>query len=191
MINLIPLDDRKQLAAARTNTLLLRYIILIAIVITLLIVEMVGVYFIVSAGKTSNEQIISENEAKTAQYASVKQQATAFQSNLSTAKYIIGKQVPYTTLMLALANNLPSGAVIEKLTIDPTTFGTPSLLTVRTTSYDNAVAVKSALQQAKVGKNNLFTSVSFQSVSSSEGDKTGYPFTAAYNVTYSKEALAP
>jgi Tfp pilus assembly protein PilN len=189
MINLMPFEDRRQLAAARTNTLLLRYVILMGMFIAFLAIEMVAVYFIVSAGKANNELVIQENEAKTVEFTDVKQQATLFRSNLATAKYILGKQVPYTTLMLTLANNLPEGAVLEKLSIDPATFDTPTTLSVKTTSYDRAVQVKTALQNAKVNDVPLFSSVSFQSVSNSEGDKTSHPYTAIYNVTYSKKVL--
>ncbi len=189
MINLMPFEDRRQLAAARTNTLLLRYVILMGMFIAFLAIEMVAVYFIVSAGKANNELVIQENEAKTVEFTDVKQQATLFRSNLATAKYILGKQVPYTTLMLTLANNLPEGAFLEKLSIDPATFDTPTTLSVKTTSYDRAVQVKTALQNAKVNDVPLFSSVSFQSVSNSEGDKTSHPYTAIYNVTYSKKVL--
>ena len=98
MINLMPNDDRRQLTAARTNTLLLRYVILMGVFAALLVMELVAVYFIVSIGRANNEQTIRENETKTAQYNDVKQQATLFRSNLATAKYILDKQVPYTKI---------------------------------------------------------------------------------------------
>ena len=188
MINLLPANDQRQLAAARTNTLLLRYTILLGVFVAVLVIEILGVYIAINVGKTQNETTISENNAKAASYAAVKQQADTFRTNLSTAKYILDKQIPYTTLMLALAQSLPSGSTINTLSINPTTFGTPTTLTVNTTSYDKAIEVKSSLQNAKVGNTPLFTSVSFQSVSSS-GGQTSYPYTATYDITYSKEAL--
>ncbi|HSW92466.1 MAG TPA: hypothetical protein VLH14_01140 [Patescibacteria group bacterium] len=189
MINLLPKEDQRQLAAARTNTLLFRYTILLSVFVVVLVIEILGVYVVVNIGKTQNQNTISENNTKAAGYASVKQQADTFRSNLATAKYILDKQVPYTTLMLALSQSLPSGSVIDKIALNPTAFGTPTTLTVRTTSYDKAIAVKTSLQNAKVGSAALFTSVSFDSVSSGD-NQTPYPFTAVYNVTYSKAALA-
>jgi Tfp pilus assembly protein PilN len=189
MINLLPAEDQRQLAAARSNTLLLRYTILLSVFVIMLVIEILAVYVVVNIGKAQNEKTISENNSKAAGYASIKQQADTFKTNLATAKYILDKQVPYTTLMLALSQSLPSGSVIDKIAIDPATFGTPSTLSVKTTSYDKAIAVKTSLQNAKVGDTALFTSVSFDSVSSGDG-QTKYPFTAIYNVTYSKAALA-
>jgi len=189
MINLMPLDDRRQLAAARTNTLLLRYTILLGIFVVALVVEILSVYIVMDVGKVQNQTTIDDNNSKASGYAAVKQEADTFRTNLATAKYILDKQVPYTTLMLAIAQNLPHGAILDKLAIDPTTFGTPTSLTVDTTSYDSAIAVKSALQNAKVNNVPIFTSVSFQSVSSSESD-SAYAYTAVFDITYSKAVLS-
>lgn len=190
MINLLPPDDKKQLVASRTNSLLLRYSILLGVFVVVLAIEIVGMTFVVDLGKSQNEAVIQENEVKTAGYAATRQKAEAFRSNLATAKYILDKQVPYTTLIFALAGSLPAGAVIDTLSIDPAAFGTPTTLTVNTTSYQKAIDVKNSLQNAKVNDTTpLFTSVSFQSVTASES-ASNYPYTAVYNITYSKAALA-
>lgn len=190
MMNLLPPDDKRQLAAARTNTLLARYSVLMAISIAILALEVVGMNLVVDAGTAQNQATILENEQKTAAYAPTKREAELFNSNLSTAKYILGKQVPYTSLIFTLANSLPAGTTLDTMMLDPATFGAPGLLTINTKSYDKAIEAKTALQNAKVNDSTpLFTSVSFQSVASNENDTTGYPFTAVFNVTYSKGAL--
>ena len=152
--------------------------------------EIAGMYFIVDLGKQQSEITIQDNEAKTVGYAATRQKTEAFRSNLATAKYILDKQVPYTNLIFSLAKGLPSGAVINTLSIDPVTFGTPTTLIVNTTSYQKAIDVKNSLQNAKVNdKTPLFSSVSFQSVTVSDSTSS-YPYTATYNITYSKAALA-
>lgn len=191
MINLLPPEEKRQLAAARTNTLLARYSVLTAIIVGLLALEIVGMYFFVDAGTAQNEATIQENEQKTASFSDTKRESEAFTANLATAKYILGKQVPYTSLIFALAGSLPEGSVIDTVALDPATFGTPTTLTVKTTSYNKAISVKTSLQDAKFNKSTpLFSSVSFQSVSSSEDTTTPYRYTAIFNVTYSKELLS-
>lgn len=189
MINLLPPKERKELAAARTNTLLLRYVILLGVLIGFIILEIGVVYVLLSNDKNNNQATIDDNNTKTANYAPIKKQADEFRSNLSIAKYILGKQVPYTTLMLAIANGLPEGAVIDQLALDPNSFGKPSTLTVKTTSYDKAIQIKTALQGIKINDTPLFSDVSFESVSSSETATDQYQFSAIYNVTYSAKAL--
>jgi hypothetical protein len=188
MINLLPPADKKQLTAARTNTLLLRYVVLMGAFIVILSIEILAVIFLVSAEKSRNESVIADNTAKTAEYSATKQQADLFRTNLATAKYILGKQVPYTTLIMGLANNLPDGSAVDQLTIDPATFGTSTTLTIKTVSYEKSIEVKNALTNAKINGKPLFTSVSFQSVATSEA-ASNYPLTALYNVTYSKDIL--
>ena len=65
MINLLAPDDRRQLVAARTNSLLLRYTLLLGVFILLLVAEMGGAYVVLSTEKARNEAIILENEQKT------------------------------------------------------------------------------------------------------------------------------
>ncbi|MBC7764382.1 hypothetical protein H7Y29_01580 [Microbacteriaceae bacterium] len=183
MINLLSPEDRRQLRAARSNNLLLRYTILLGVVILVLLAEMTGVYFMLSADKARNEEIIHENEARTVSYSATKSSATQFKSDLTTAKYILGNQVPYTKLITTIANILPSDAVVDTLSLNPTTFGTPTQLTIHTKSYQSAINVKQFLQ-----KSAIFSDVSFQSVAQQTDNPGAFPFTAIYNVTISKDA---
>lgn len=189
MINLMSPQDRKELAAARTNTLLLRYVTLLGAFIGLLVLEIGIVYVVIGTDKARNETTIAENTAKTVEYGPTRQQAENFRANLATAKYILDKQVPYTTLILTLANNLPDGAVLESLTVDPASFGTPTTLNIRTTSYQRSIDVKTALQNIKLNDKPLFSSVAFASVTESSEAGGSYPYTGVYNVTYAKEVL--
>jgi len=186
VINLLAPDDRRQLAAARTNTLLVRYVILLTLFIVLLFVEMGGVYVFLSAEKAQDEQSIAENDAKNVSYAPVKAQADSFRSNLATAKYILDQQVPYTKLIITIASVLPQDVIIDRLTLDPSNFGTPTTLSVKAKSYADLIQVKSNMQKSK-----LFSDVNFQSISSASGDDESgsYSHTAVMNITYTKEGL--
>lgn len=189
MINLLSPDDKRQLQAARTNSLLLRYAVLLGVIIGLLVLEMVGAYLLLGADRAHNQAVIADNAAKTASYASTRQEAVAFQSNLATAKYILSKQVPYNDLILTVAGVLPTGTVLDQLTIAPDTFGTATTLTVHTSSYDAAINTRQNLMRASVQGKALFDSVSFQSVATSADKTSLYGYTAIYNVTYSKAVL--
>lgn len=190
MINLLPPSDKRQLAAARTNTLLVRYCVILACIIAFLFIETVGMYFVVDTGTQQNQAVIDDNNKKTADYSSTKNAADEFTKNLAVAKYILSKEISYTSLIYTLAGSLPSGAVLENLSLDPATFGTATTLTVNTISDVKALEVKTALQNATFGeKTPLFSEVSFQSVTANENSTTAYKYTAVYNVTYSKAVL--
>lgn len=182
MINLLSPEDKRQLRAARTNSLLLRYTILLGVLLLVLVAEMGGAYVVIANDKANNQAIIADNEAKTAGYNDTKKEAAAFATNLATAKYILGQQVPFTSIILRLAAALPPDAVVDKVSLDPATFGTPTTLTVHTVSYSSAVSLKDNLQ-----KSGMFSDVSFQSVN--EGEAKSHPYTVTLNVTYSKDLL--
>ena len=196
MINLLPPEEKRLLAAARTNTLLLRYSMLTLSVVCLLVLEVIGMNLVVDASSVQNKAIIAENEKKTADYSKEKKQADQFTADLKIAKSILSKQISYTTLIFTVANCLPQGSTLESLSIDPTSFGTSTILAVRTDTAEKAIAVKTALQNVKVNNTvPLFTSVSFKSVIDSRdagnvsASAVNYPFTVQFDVIYSKDAL--
>jgi glyceraldehyde-3-phosphate dehydrogenase/erythrose-4-phosphate dehydrogenase len=145
---------------------------------------MSGIYFVLNLDKTNDLAVIRDNESKTAAYAETKKAADEFKSNLSNAKIILDNQVPYTKLITTIANILPADAQLDTLTLNPTTFGTPTTLTIHTKSYQSAIDVKQYMQKAT----NIFEDVNFQSVAQSEVGGSDFSYTAIYNVTISKKA---
>lgn len=190
MINLLPPEEKKQLAASRSNSLLLRYCFFLAFAVGLLVFELFGMSMVVDAGVADNKAVIDYNQQQTSSYSETKKQATAFTQNLSTAKSILSNQVPYSTILLKLAENLPAGAIVQSVTIDPATFGTTSVLQVKAKSSDIALAVKGNLQKIEIReKTPLFTEVGFQSLGASATANDSYPFTASYAVKFSKAVI--
>lgn len=185
MINLLSPDDRRQLAAARTNTLLRRYVILLGLVIVVLVIEMAGVSLFLKMDKQRSEQLIAENEQKTIEFNTTKAEAAKFTSDLATAKFILDKQVDYVAMLTGVARALPRDATLDTLSLNPETFGTPTTMTIRTSSYGSAVEVKKVMQTSP-----LFSDVSFLSVTRQDTESDPRPYTAVYNVTFSKEMLS-
>lgn len=187
MINLLSPNDRRQLAASRTNSLMLRYIFLLSIVIAVMALEMLGVFFILSADQQRNQDLIDFNDNKALAYANTQAQADSFRTNLAISKYILDKQTPYTSLIFAIAQVLPGGATLDSLSIVPATFGTPVAITAQTDTYATAISVKAALQQATYKDKPIFTAVSFDSITAPDRDAGATTYTASFSVTFSKE----
>lgn len=184
MINLLNPTYKKELSAARANSLLMLYVILLFAVVLLLVVEVALSYLVLAQEDANNKSIVSENNSKTSSYTSTKQQAAQFTGELSTAKYILDKQTPFTAIILKIASVLPSGADLNGLSIDPKTFGTPTIISVKVRSYDEAIAIKDSLQ-----KSDVFKDVNFSSISNEGEGPNSSQLTASYNVTYSKDLL--
>jgi uncharacterized membrane protein len=183
MINLLPPTEKRELRAARSNTLLIRYnFFLIGAV--LFILGAVGVVYVyLNSTKASAQQVIEENTVKVAGYADIQQQANEFRDNLRVAKQIIDQEVSYSDVALEIAALMPSGTILETLTLDSTTFGSETTLNAKAKNYGDALALKNSFESS-----DLFSNVHFASISGGEGT---YPVNVNLNVTISKEAAAP
>jgi Tfp pilus assembly protein PilN len=181
MINLLPQEEKRQLHAARSNTLLIRYNILLLGVVAFMSIAIAITYVFLTTTQQGAEQTIQENKAKVSQYASIQSQADQFRQHLATAKQILDSEVTYSKVVLDIARLIPSGVILENVSLDSQTFGTETTLVAQAKSYDAALALKDSF-----GKSSLFSDVHFQSITSG-GTDTNYPVTVNLNITIKKE----
>lgn len=180
MINLLPPEEKRQLRAARTNTLLARYNIVLLGAVVFLALATTIVYFYLATTKASADQTVRENTTQTAQYANVLTEAQQFRTNLSIAKQILDREIPYTTVILSIAQVIPSGIILDSLALDSEQFGSETQLSAYARDYDRALALKDALQDSP-----YFSNVHFQTVDTT--DEPGYSLLVTINVTISQE----
>jgi Tfp pilus assembly protein PilN len=181
MINLLPPETKAQIAAARTNRLLLRYNLLLLLALAFLLAAIVVVYFYLSNTKTSAEAAIVDSRSRVSDYSAVEAEASSFRQNLSNAKQILNSDIKYTKVILDIAGVLPSGVVLDTLSLDSATFGSPMVLTANVKDYPTVLALKDSLQGSSV-----FSNVSIQSITN--GSDGAYPLSAAFSVTIRKDA---
>lgn len=181
MINLLPPETKRQLSAARTNRLLLRYNVMLLAALAFLIAAIAFVYIYLVNAQSSAEAAIVYNKSKVSGYSAVETEATQFRQTLTTDKQILDNDVAYTKVILAISGVLPRGVVLDTLSLDSKTFGTPTVLTANVKDYSTALRLKTALQSSAI-----FSDVSIQSISS--GNNGSYPITVALSVTIKKDA---
>lgn len=182
MINLLPPNEARQLRAARSNNLLIRYNIFSLAALVFLGAAIAIAYIYLTNTKAAAEETIADSQSRVSDYAPIKTEADAFRSNLTTAKQILDREVTYTKVILQFANLLPPGIILRDLNLDAQTFGTETTITAQAKSYDAAISLKDTFQNS-----DMFTNVHFQSITSSDGD-SAYPFTVTLGVTIKKEA---
>lgn len=187
MINLLPPDERNQLRAARANTLLLRYNIIMVGILVFMVIALATVYFYLASAKAHADSVVSDNNARVTSYAQVSAQANTFRSSLTDAKAIISKEVLYSKTLLAIAQQLPPGVVMDTLSLDATTFGTPTTLALRAKDHAAALAAKDAFQ-----KSPLFSDVHLVNIALSAAGGSGsaaqHPWTVSLSVVMSKDS---
>ena len=185
MINLLPEFEKKQIRAGRVNLLLVRYTIILAAILILMVGEFVLAYFYMQYTRGIAEQKISDNQVRSQEILEKKQKIENFRSNLSTAKQILDKQVDYSTITLEIASLVPKNVVIDQLTIDPATFGTETVLTARAKNAAAAGDLKKALETSSYFDNVRFNTVAY----ASGGSDDAYPYTTTLSITFKRELL--
>lgn len=182
MINLLPLEEKRQLRAARTNTLLIRYNLLLVIIVAFTGLAVGVTYIYLKNTETNAKQALQDNESRVSQYASVQTQASQFRQNLATAKQILDNEVTYSSVVLQIAQLIPAGVVLQSLDLDSHTFGSDTTLVADAKDYASAVALKDSFS-----KSSLFSNVHFQSITDN-GAGGAYPITVNLDVTIKKGA---
>lgn len=181
MINLLPFEEKRQIQAARTNVLLLRYVLLTSCVMAATGLMVGAGFVIMNNSKANAEKQIALNTSKASTYNSVQAEAQMFRANLLTAKTILDKEVNYTKVILAIAQTLPPEVTLDNLDLDANTFGTPFVLSAKAKSYDGGLALKAALE-----KSDVFSNVSLQGMTLAASD-SDYPVSVQLNVTINKD----
>ncbi len=148
MINLLPPNDKQQIRAGKSNVLLLRYCIAAFSLAIPLLILIVSIYVLINNSRSNAEVIIQEGEARNATLQLTKANAQEFRQNLATAKTILDKEIKYSQIAVKIAQSLPGGIYIQSLNLDPQTFGQPITLSATGSSYQDAINLKSALEQS-------------------------------------------
>lgn len=180
MINLLPDDAKRQIRAGRTNVVLVRYIVFLLFAVVFLVVISAAVYLLLMNNKATAEQANKIASSKDSSYLSVQAQANSLRDSLTTAKSILDSEIVYSKVITGIAAALPSGVVIDSLTLDSTKFGTPIELTLHARSTQDALKSRTTFQ-----KSSLLSNFKLESLSS-DGSNSAYPVTANVTVTINR-----
>ncbi|MDO5344076.1 MAG: PilN domain-containing protein [Candidatus Saccharibacteria bacterium] len=137
-----------------------------------------------SQSKSRAEEAIARGKQQIDEYRDVQEKYDTFSKNLAIAKSILSKDIHYSGLAIRIAQALPSGVILNSLTLDVKQFGKPMVLDAAGRSYVDAVRLKTALE-----KNKLFKDVNISAVTSSKDGNAAYPFQIKMNVTIAPEEI--
>ena len=188
MINLLPDETKREIKAARTNVILLRYNFFTLAALGLLGLFCAAFYLVLGNAQSSAASVTAKNQAKAQSYAKVRIAADEYRTNLTIANQILNNSINYSSFVFKLSQLLPKGVVLDNLSLSPSIVTTQTSFTARTTSYDKATELKETFQ-----KSPLFTNVYFQTLTdngaSGNGQSTKYPITVTISVKINKVAL--
>jgi Tfp pilus assembly protein PilN len=180
MINLLPDENKKQLRAARSNTVLIKCLLWTLASATFLILICIATYFILN--NTNNQGgTINDNSALNASYDKAKIDLEDIKSKISYAENVLNHQIPYSNIILGIASSLPNGVILEKLSLSDNIASNPTIiLNARAKSIDSTAAMKD-----NFSKISLFSNYS-QTVVSETTDSSAYPVSLNINIDINK-----
>lgn len=173
MINLMPYDAKKQTRAARTNTVLFQYIVILGLSLAFLSLVCVATYY-----------FIYSNKPKTANgnnSSSIQSQASTVRNNLATAKNILDRQVSYSDVITGIAAALPTGTILDSISLTDASFGSTTNLKILSRSNTSEPKLKEGFSGSR-----LFSNYQLQSANANQGGPTDYPFVINISVIINK-----
>ncbi|MES2630571.1 MAG: PilN domain-containing protein [Patescibacteria group bacterium] len=184
MINLIPSNKKAELRAARTNVILVRYIVMILLALIFILGAMYVTRTVLGFTKANSESIIASNETKADIYSSTKAEVESLSASLTETKVLLDQEIRYSKVFVNIAQQMPEGTIFEKLTLDSASFaGTPITTKVYAKTSANAVSLREQFE-----KSPMFAGVSFQAISESGSTVEGYPVSVDITFTLTRVA---
>lgn len=182
MINILPDAKKKEIRAAHSNVILIRYIIVLISGVAFLALMCFAVFVVLDDTKKSAQEVITLNEQGNSPYASALARASSLRSGLSSAKTILDNEVRYSKVLTSIATLMPEGTVLDSISLNSNLLDTPTNLTIYARSTEVAIKLRENFENSPI-----FSNVSFQGVNTSSSLQ-GYTVSATVNVTINKRA---
>jgi len=183
MINLLSYDKKRQIRAARANVILVKCVIFTAFAILFLATYCIIAYNFVIDSKESQTANVSDGQSLDSKSTTILSQTNSFKADLETAKAILDTRVSYSKIITELTKTLPTGVVIDSLTMNSDSISSPISLSLRATTNAKKQEIKDGFK-----KSTIFSGYSEKSVSENKDDASGYPLTILSTVLIKKEA---
>lgn len=171
MINLLPDNLKKELGAARTNVLLIRYMGVIFLAFAFLAFIIFGSYYLLGQTKSSYQELVDANDTKAEVYSATKAEVNKLSADLAETKSILDQEIQYSNVLVNIGQQMPSGTIIDSLQLDRSSFADkPVTIKVYAKTTGDAVALRDRFQSSP-----HFSNVNFQTISESGSTVPGYP----------------
>ncbi len=184
MINLLPPETKESFRYARSNTLLLRWLLGITAGIVGIVIVTAGGMVFLNQAVHENQTLVSntQTQLKTENLSKVQKQVDSISNNLKLMATVLSKEVLFSKLLKQVATALPSGAILTDLNITGVQGGIN--LQAATINYQTATQIQINLQDSN---NKIFSKadiVSIQCQSGGTGISSEYPCKAQYRAQF-------
>lgn len=182
IVNLMPYKSRQQISAARANVILVKYTVILGLAALFLASASGATYLILDGMKPNAQAGVTAISSESQSYDTYKAQAITMNSTIITAKNVLDRQVySYANILTELGQKMPSGVVLESISLKSTTLGSPLALSLRAKSMVEITTFKDNINTSK-----LFSGYSLQTSKTVSNDPSGYNSSASVILTVNK-----
>lgn len=189
MINLIGPDRKKQLLAARRNSIWIRYSFLLTSALVTILLILGGTSFFFYGQKQSQDEALRANQEKqfTPEYKKKETGVTEFRKKLNTAKSIFDAETYYSAIILEVAKTMPKNTILSTISFDSSTFQSQQTLTFKSKTVSDALALKTAFEKNPPLSSEVhFSVVEKVDPEGLTGQSAKYPVTITMSMTLKK-----
>jgi hypothetical protein len=184
MINLLPIDKKAEIRAARTNLILARYITILILATAFVLGSLYVTCNVLELTKENSEKIIASNDIRTDVYSSTQTQVNALSASLAETKTLLNQEIRYSKVFVNIAQLMPPGTVFGKIALNDNSFnGVPSTVKVYAKTSAEAITLRQNFE-----KSSMFSGVSFQTIAESGSGVDGYPASVDMTFTLGRTA---
>lgn len=166
MINLLPNEVKTEIRAAKLNTVLVSYIVVILLGSITLGGLTAGAYYILNDTKVTADKAVAANNERASVYEDTRSQAIELQSNLNNAREALDANIDYSTLLTSFAALMPEGVVIDEIELNASALSNDITVSVLARDTESILAFRDALSSSVV-----VTNVKLGNVSNSGSDE--------------------
>lgn len=184
MINLISPDHRKNIQAAKSNTMLMSYIQILLLALLVIAATITGSYYFLALQRDSAAEIASVEQASVKDLEPYQKKAENLATSMTAIAGVFDNDVSFLQLLQELGRNMPSGAALNGFTVSTETTDSPLVAT----AYINTEAQGVVLLE-NFRKSAVVTEVTLRTVQKLEEPVGAYRYSATYEVVLNKEAI--
>lgn len=184
MINLLSENRKCEIRAARVNVFLTRYIGIVFVSIIFILGVLYASFTVLQQTMITADARVESNDLKADVYTETKQEIDALTLRLNGAKVALNEEKSYAKALTTLGRAMPTGTVLDTLTIDQATLsGTATELVAYAKTDADAVLITNGLRSSQ-----LFSSLELKGTESDNGI-TNYPVKVTFNAVFNGASL--
>lgn len=181
MINLLPAVEKREIAAGRTNRLLLRFIVMLGIFAVIIALLFAAMFLFLMSEKDAASRRIEDGNRRIAELKTEQSEVDNFTNDLKTIKDILDNKVDYSDAVYRVAATLPTSTIVPSLDLSVETVGQNYEITAAAKDQDSIHRLKEAFNSSP-----FFTNARFNQVARND-ESPSYPYTITMTVTPTKE----